>query len=61
MDYLSDTYENSFIVGDFNNEENDHEIRNFLDTYGIKNLVKAVTWVKSYTNPRTIDLILTRK
>ena len=34
--FLRDTYENFTIVGDFNNEENDHEIRNYLDAYGLK-------------------------
>ena len=43
------------------NEENDHEIRNFLDAYGLKNLVKEATCFKSNTNPRTIDLILTNR
>ena len=61
MDYLSDTYENFIILGDFNNEENDHEIRNFLDSYGLNNLVKGATCFKSDTNPRTIDLILTNR
>ena len=61
MDHLSDTYENFLIVGDFNNEESDHEISNFLDAYGLKNLIKAATCIKSNTNPRTIDLILTNR
>ena len=61
MDYLSDTYENFIILGDFNNEENDDEIRNFLDAYGLNNLVKGATCFKSDTNPRTIDLILTNR
>ena len=43
MDYISDTYENFIILGDFNNEENDHEIRNFLDAYCLNNLVKGAT------------------
>ena len=59
MDHLSDTYENFIILGDFNNEENDHEFRNFLDAYGLNNLIKGATCFKSDTNPRTIDLILT--
>ena len=42
--------ENFLIFGDFINEENDHEIRNFLDAYGLKNLVKAATCFKSDTN-----------
>ena len=58
MDYLSESF---FIFGDFNSEENDHEIRNFLDAYCTKNLVKAATCFKSDTNPKTIDLILTNR
>ena len=61
VDCLSDTYENLFIVGDFNNEEKDHEIRNFLDANGLKNLVKTATCFKSDAIPRTIDFILASK
>ena len=61
MDYSNDTYENFSILGDFNNEETDHEIRNFLDAYGLKDLVTTATCFKSYTNPSTIDLILTNR
>ena len=61
MDHLSNTYENILIIGDLNNEENDHEISNFLGAYGINNLVTAATCFKSDTNPRTIDLILTNR
>ena len=61
MGYLSDTYEYYLVFGGFNNEENDHEIINFLDAYGAKNLVKAATCFKSDTNPRTIDFILANR
>ena len=61
MDYLSKTIENFLILGDFNNEENDHEIGNFLDAYGPKNLMKAAACFKSDQNPRTIDFRLTNR
>ena len=61
MDYLSDNYEHFLILGDFHNEETEQEIRNFLDAYGLKNLVKTATCFKSDTNPSTIDLILTNR
>ena len=61
MDYLSDTDENVIILCDFNNEEDDHGIRNFLDAHGVNHLVKAATCFKSDTDPRTIDLILTNR
>ena len=50
-----------FYCWRFNTEENDHEVRNFFDAYGLKNLVKAATCFKLDTNPRTIDLILTNR
>ena len=58
MDYLSKTIENCLILRDFNNDENDHEIGNFLDAYGPKNLIKAATCFKSNENPRIIDFRL---
>ena len=61
MDYLRDTYEKFIILGDFNSEEDDHEIRKFLDGYGLNNLVKAATSFQLDINPRTIDLILTNR
>ena len=54
MDYLSKTIENFLILGDFNNEQNDHEIWNFLDAYDPKKLIKAATCFKSDENRRTI-------
>ena len=61
MDHLGKTSENFLTLGDFNNEENDHEIGNFLDAYGLKNLIKAATCFKSDENPRTIELILANR
>ena len=49
---------NFLILGDSNNEEDDHEIGSFLDAYGTKNLIKAAKCFESDKNPRTIDLRL---
>ena len=49
MDYLSKTFENFLILRDSNNEENDHEIGNFLDAYVSKILLKqqsVLNWIR---------------
>ena len=47
-------------MGDFNTEENDENIGNFMESYNLKNIVKTPTCFKS-DRPRTIDLILTNR
>ena len=56
----STTNENFILVGDFNTEEDGQNIRNFLDAYGLKNLVKSPTCHKSDSST-CIDLILTNR
>ena len=47
---MCDAYESSLVVGDFNYyEENDPEIRNFMDAYGLKDSVRTATCCKSDT------------
>ena len=48
------------FLGDFNVEETDECLQNFLNTYNMKNLVKELTCYKAET-PRCIDLILTNR
>ena len=52
-------YEKFLIAGDFNVEENEHCIKNFMDEFNVKNLVKENTCFKNPENPRCIDLFLT--
>ena len=47
-------------MGDFNTEEKDQNIRNFMESYNLKNIVKAPTCFKS-DRTRTIDMILTNR
>ena len=47
-------------MGDFNTEENDENISNFMESYNLKNIVKTPTCFTS-DRPRTIDLILTNR
>ena len=47
-------------MGDFNTEEQDADISNFLETYNLKSLLKKPACFKS-DRPRSIDLILTSR
>ena len=52
-------YDKFILAGDFNAEEKEIIMSNFLGTYGLKSLVKENTCFKSIDNPSCIDLILT--
>ena len=49
----------SKIVGDFNAEDSEPCLKNFLYQYDAKNIVKQKTCFKSTDNPSCIDLFLT--
>ena len=52
-------YEIFLLAGDFNKEENENCLNDFLSDYNAKNLVKENTCFKSLDNPSCIDLFLT--
>ena len=52
-------YEKCLLVGDFNIEEDEHCLCDFLYEYNAKNLVKEKTCFKSLENLSCIDLFLT--
>ena len=58
LDAYGTRHENFILMGDFNTEEQDADISNFLETYNFKKFMKKATWFKS-DRPRSIDLILT--
>ena len=60
LDAYGTRYENFILMGDFNTEEQDADISNFLETYNLKNFMKKPTCFKS-DRPRSIDLILTNR
>ena len=60
LDAYGTRYENFILMGNFNTEEQDADISNFLETYNLKNLMKKPTCFKS-DRPRSIDLILTNR
>ena len=51
--------EKSLLVGDFNAEEREACLMDFMYQYDLKNLVKEKTCFKSIENPSCIDLFLT--
>ena len=53
-------YEKFLLAGDFNIEEEETVLKEFLYQYHAKNLVKEKTCFKSIDNPSCIDLFLTK-
>ena len=54
-------YENIIILGDFNIEESNTKMKNFMIDFGLRNLIKDKTCYKNPLNPSCIDLILTNR
>ena len=48
-------------MGDFNSEPKDNALKEFLNLFDFKNLVKEPTCYKNPDNPRLIDLIITNR
>lgn len=61
MNHFLPLYDNFIIMGDFNSEPTENDIKEFCDLYNLKNLVKEPTCFKSLINPTCIDLILTNR
>ena len=61
LDQLTPRYDNFLIVGDLNSEESNYEISNFMNIYGLKNLLKCPTCYKLVENPSSIDMFLTNE
>ena len=53
------SYDKFLLAGDFNTEETNDILEDFLFEQNVKNLVKEPTCFKSLTNPSCIDLLLT--
>ena len=52
-------YERSMMIGDFNAEESEPCLLQFLLEMNAKNIVKEPTCYKSLSNPSCIDLVIT--
>ena len=59
LDIYSANYDKCILAGDFNAEDKEAVFRQFLELYGLKNIVHECTCFKSLNNPRCIDLFLT--
>ena len=60
LDHFNTKFERFTLRGDFNTDEKGQNISNFMESYSLKNIVKAPTCFKS-DRPKTIDLILTNR
>ena len=49
------------LIGDYNQEETDSHLHNFMTNHGLNNIVKGKTCFENLDNPSCIDLILTNK
>ena len=61
LDFYMSKYDNFLLLGDFNSEMNDNDMREFSDTYNLKNLITNPTFFKNPSKPSCIDLILTNR
>ena len=59
LDSHSSTYEKVLILGDFNVEADDQNMKTFCDSYSLTSLIKQPTCYKNPSHPKCIDLILT--
>ena len=57
--YIYSNYNKFLIVGDFNVQEDEPCIQDFMNEYNAINLVKEITCFKTLENPSCIDLFVT--
>ena len=61
LDNLIGNYDNLILIGDFNSEMKEEQMRDFCEIYNLQNLIMEPTCFKSVQNPTSIDFILTNK
>ena len=59
LDLYSANYGNLLLMGDFNVNTSELNMKDFCDSYGFKSLINVPTCFKNPENPSCIDLILT--
>ena len=57
LDYYLCRLENFIIMGDFNSESHENAMKEFCNTYNLKNLISKPTCFKNPLNPSSIDVI----
>ena len=58
-DFYFANYDNLLLMGDFNVNKSELNMKDFCDSYGLKSLIKVPKCFKNPENPSCIDLILT--
>ena len=58
--HIYGSYDKFLLAHEFNTEESNDILEDFLFEHNIRNLVKEPTCFKSLTNPSCIDLFLTK-
>ena len=61
MEPLLSKHENFLLLGDFNSEISEADLKEFAYVYNLKNLIVEPTCFKNPLNPSSIDVILTNK
>ena len=61
LDLHSSNYKNFILLGYFNSEMIDSNLKDFCNLYLLKNLIEKPTYFENPENPKTIDLVLTNK
>ena len=61
LDKFIGNYDNLLLIGDFNSEIKEENMKDFCDTYNLQNLINEPTCFKSVLNPTSIDLMLTNR
>ena len=61
LDNFSTKYDHFILLGDFNVQENETILSEFLNEHNTKNIVKNKTCFKTIENPSCVDLIMTDK
>ena len=61
LDIHLSRYDNLLLLGDFNSEITEPAMKDFCETYNLKNLIDEPTCFKNPNNPSSIDLMLTNK
>ena len=59
--HIDNLIRNLILIGDFNSEMEEEQMKDFCEIYNLQNLIKEPTCFKSVQNPTSIDLILTNK
>ena len=61
LDKFIGIYDNLLLIGDFNSETEEENMKDFCDIYNLKNLIRHPTCFKSAHNPTSIDMFLTNR